>query len=168
MANIINYFKLLEYFKNTEELTTSESLRNIWRTRNLPSEFKNVILKIIEGDFSEVLDFKVEEYTLKQLILEEKMKPVQAVFFLDWLRREPGNAHAFMSSRRFNAPLEIDDDFRQRVKEMLKRTQPNPEEHASSYQVPEDVSEQDIEVDNESKLTGCMSADSMIDEQPQK
>ena len=168
MANVINYFKLLEYFKNTEELTMSESLRNIWRTRNLPSEFKFVVFKIIEGKFSEVSDFQVEKYTLDKLVLEEEMKPLQAVFFLDWLRREPGNAHAFMSSRRFNAPLVIDDDFRQSVKEMLKRMQQNPQEYASSYLDPEDVSEQDIEVDNESTLVECTIADSKIDQQPNK
>lgn len=168
MSNTINYFKLYDYFKTTEELTSSESLRNIWRTRNLPSEFKTVVFKIIEGKFSEVSDFQVEKYTLKKLVFEEKMKPLQAVFFLDWLRREPGNAHAFMSSRRFNAPLEIDDDFRQKVKEMLKRTQPNPKESALSCLVPEDNSKQDIEVDGESALVGCMTADSMCDGQLDK
>ena len=121
MSHNINYIKLYNYFRDKKgyQLNTAAILRNIWRTRNLPKDFKEVVYQILEGNAKGVADFNIEGVTIRQLHNEEGMNYIQAVFFLEWLRREPANAHAYMSSRRFRNTVEIDDDIKNEIQVAL-------------------------------------------------
>lgn len=151
MKNIIQYAKLYDYFRSEKggNLTKKEALRNIWRTRNLPKEFKEVVYMIIEGRPKEVADFQIDGLTIGKLHKDEGMKMLQAVFFLDWLRREPDAAYSFLASGRFRSPLRI----------VKKRNQEKGEPYndVPNYMVPEDTSLSDIETEAESDNTGSMT-----------
>lgn len=155
----INYIKLYKYFTEEENLSRSAALRNIWRVGNLPKEFKSVALEITEGRKLKVAGFSVDGVTMESLIDGEGMKFMQALFFLDWLRREPANARSFMASRRLRTPIqEITDDERQHLLNALARAKQITGKDAPSVLVPEDNSGKDIDVETESKQVGIMTA----------
>lgn len=165
MSHNINYIKLYNYFRDKKgyQLNTAEILRNIWRTRNLPKDFKEVVYQILEGNAKGVADFNIEGVTLRQLHNEEGMNYIQAVFFLEWLRREPANAHAYMSSRRFRNTVEIDDDIKNEIQAALERRKAQTGKDVESVFVPADDSKLDIDTESESELTGVMTADRLGD-----
>lgn len=156
----INYIKLYNYLTEEEGLNRSAALRNIWRVGNLPKEFKATVLEITEGHLYNVADFSVDGVTLRELVKEEKMKFMQAVFFLDWLRREPANARSFMASKRLRNPIqEVTEKERERLLAALKRAKEITGKDAPSILVPEDNSEKDIDVETESVQVGVMTVD---------
>lgn len=161
MSHTINYIKLYNYFRDKKgyQLNTAAILRNIWRTRNLPKDFKEVVYQILEGNAKGVADFNIEGVTIRQLHNEEGMNYIQAVFFLEWLRREPANAHAYMSSRRFRNTVEIDDDMKIEIQAALERRKQQTGKDIESAFVPADDSKLDIDTEAESELTGVMTAD---------
>ena len=155
----INYIKLFNYFTEEEKLSHSAALRNIWRVGNLPKKFKSVVFEIIEGRLYNVADFSVDSVTMKSLVDEEGMNFIQAVFFLDWLRREPTNARSFMASRRLRTPIqEITEDERQHLLNALARAKQITGKNAPSVLVPEDNSGKDINIETESEQVGVMTA----------
>lgn len=165
MSHNINYIKLYNYFRDKKgyQLNTAEILRNIWRTRNLPKDFKEVVYQILEGNAKGVADFNIEGVTIRQLHNEEGMNYIQAVFFLEWLRREPANAHAYMSSRRFRNTVEIDDDIKNEIQVALERRKAQTGKDVESVFVPADDSKLDIDTESEGELTGVMTADRLGD-----
>lgn len=154
---LINYRKLYKYFIEEMGLTPKESFRNIWRVGNLPKAFKDVIYFILEEQPEGYRKFAVDGITLKQLVVEEKMKLVQAVFFLDWVRREPKNAFSFMSSKRLKSPVEISDDDVNELKEAYERNIKG--KVVRTPLVPEDNSGRNIEVEAVSENEGVMAVD---------
>lgn len=149
----INYIKLYIYLKDTEGLSSIASLRNIWRIRHLPNEFKNVVLEIVENRLYNVGDFSVEDVTLKYLVKEEQMKCIQAIFFLDWLRREPDNARAFMSSKRYRSPLPaLDEEERTKLEQALKNAKVNlTNKENEGWYAQEDDTKSDIVIDSDTE-----------------
>ncbi len=157
---LIAYYKLYNYFVDKEALSSNAALRNIWRVRNLPVDFKAVVSKILDNDFATVADFSVEGVTLRQLLEEENMKPLQAVFFLDWLRREPANACSFMASGRLRGiDHELSDDERSHLSEALNRCKEMLGKDTPSVLVPEDNSGKDIDIDEIGSNMGVMAPD---------
>ncbi len=159
--NKINYIKLYKYYKEEEGLSKAESLRNIWRTRNLPKKFKELVAAIIEGKISTIRDFQVDGISIRSLHNDEDMTWMQSVFFLEWLSREPANARAFMSSRRFRDPIIIDDETKDDIKAALERLKSKREEHIQAIMVPQDESEKDIDIESDGSLTGVMTVDAL-------
>lgn len=160
----INYIKLYSYLTEEEGLGRSAALRNIWRVGNLPKEFKATVLEITEGRLYNVADFCVDGVTLRELVNEEKMKFMQAVFFLDWLRREPANARSFMASKRLRNPIqEVTEEERERLLTALKRAKEITGKDAPSVMVPEDKSGKDIDVETESNQVGVMTMDVTVE-----
>lgn len=91
----IQYLKLYSYCLNTEKLTTAETLRVIWRVRQLPNEYKLLVSQIIEDNITSlenVPSFECHGVSLKELLEYDMMSPINAILFLDWLRREPSDA----------------------------------------------------------------------------
>ena len=80
----ISYIKLYSYFQEDENLSKVETLRNMWRTRNLPKEFKEMIYFLVEGKTASIKNFQVEGVTLSRLHKDEGMTWMQAIFFLDY------------------------------------------------------------------------------------
>lgn len=165
MSHYINYVKLYDYFRDKKgyQLNTAAILRNIWRTRNLPKNFKEVVYQILEGNAKGVADFSIEGVTIRQLHNEEGMNYIQAVFFLEWLSREPANAHAYMSSRRFRNTVEIDTDMKNDIKAALERRKQQTGKDVVSVFVPKDDSEQNIDTELENELTGVMTANQLTE-----
>lgn len=163
MSHNINYIKLYNYFRDKKgyQLNTAAILRNIWRTRNLPKDFKEVVYQILEGNAKCVADFNIEGVTIRQLHNEEGMNYIQAVFFLEWLRREPANAHAYMSSRRFRNTVEIDDDMKNEILSVLEKRKAQTGKEIESAFVPEDNSRLDIDTELENELMGVMTVDQL-------
>ena len=163
MSHNINYIKLYNYFRDKKgyQLNTAAILRNIWRTRNLPKDFKEVVYQILEGNAKSVADFNIEGVTIRQLHNEEDMNYIQAVFFLEWLRREPANAHAYMSSRRFRNTVEIDNDMKNKILSVLEKRKAQTGKEIESAFVPEDNSKLDIDTELENELTGVMTVDQL-------
>lgn len=159
----INYQKLYTYFRKEECLTACETLRNIWRVGNLPKEYKMLVYKILENKLPDIANFSVEGVTLKSLCKEEDMKKVQAVFFLDWLRREPANARSYMASKRWRTPQEISDDDREFLMNALKRAKEKTGTDVPSVLVPEDKSGNDIDVETESDQVGVMTTNTVVE-----
>lgn len=143
----INYIKLYNYFREVEGLSYKASLRNIWRVRKLPNEFKNVILEIIEDRFYNVGNFSVDGVTLRFLVEEEQMKCIQAVFLLDWMRREPVNACAFMASKRYRSVIQpLSEDERNEIRNALDKARIQTGKDVGTWCTPEDKSGEDIEI----------------------
>ncbi len=146
----INYWNLYTYLKDDEKLPSIKSiLRNIWRIRQLPTEFKNVVLEIVEGRAYKVGEFSVEGVTLRSLVQEEYMKPIQSVLFLDWFRREPNNARAFMASRRFRSEIQpLNESEIENIKKKLEEVRKKTNHKTDEWCVPEDNTKEDIIVDS--------------------
>lgn len=165
---IINYIKLYNYFREIESLTKSESRRNIWRVRNLPKEFKTVISFILDNQLPKVANFEVDGITLKYLVREEGMKYIQAVFFLDWVRREPDNAYTFMASRLLRNPLSsLEEDDKKSLEDAISRAKQNGKKIKTMH-VPEDALKEDIDVEAESEFAGIMTAEELYRKENQK
>lgn len=155
----INYIKLYNYLTQEEGLNRSAALRNIWRVGNLPKEFKATVLEITEGRLYNVADFSIDGVSLRELVNDEKMKFIQAVFFLDWLRREPANARSFMASKRLRNPIqEVTEEEREYLLAALKRAKEITGKDTPSVLVPEDNSGKDIDIETESPQVGVMTA----------
>lgn len=159
----INYKKLYEYFTKEECLTLGPTLRNIWRVGNLPKEYKALVYEVLEGNLWKIADFSVEDVSIRRLINEENMKDVQAVFFLDWLRREPANARSYMASKRLRRPQEISKDDREFLMNALKRAKEKTGTDVPSVLVPEDKSGNDIDVETESGQVGVMTTNIVVE-----
>lgn len=163
MKHNINYIKLYAYFRDKKgyQLSTHEILRNIWRTRNLSKEFKEVVYQILEGNAKVVADFEIDGITIRTLHNEEGMNYIQAVFFLDWLHREPANARAYMASGRFRNAVDMDEYERQNIEAALERRKKRTGKDLVSTFVPEDDSKLDIDAASENELTGVMTVDQL-------
>ena len=159
----INYKNLYKYFTDTEELTLGAALRNIWRVGNLPKEYKALVYEILENNLWKIAEFSVEDVSIRRLVEEENMKEVQAVFFLDWLRREPANARSYMASQRLRRPQEISDDDREFLMNALKRAKEKTGTDVPSVLVPEDNSGNDIDVETESDHVGVMTTNTVVE-----
>ena len=144
----ISYIKLYSYFQEEENLSKVETLRNMWRTRNLPKEFKEMIYFLVEGKTASIKNFQVEGVTLSRLHKDEGMTWMQAIFFLDWLRREPLNARVYMSSRRFRTPMNIDADTKDRISDALERIKSEKGIEPEYPTTPKDTSNEDIDVED--------------------
>lgn len=153
----ISYIKLYNYFQEEENLCKVETLRNMWRTRNLPKEFKEMIYFLVEGKIASIKNFQVEGVTLSRLHKDEGMTWMQAIFFLDWLRREPTNARVYMSSRRFRTPMNIDADTKDRISDALERIKSEKGIEPEYPTTPKDTSNEDIDVENV-KTETCSNA----------
>lgn len=110
----IQYLKLYDYCLNEEKLTNFETLRVIWRVRQLPNEYKLLVSQVIENDITSlenILSFECNGVSLKELLEYDMMSPINAILFLDWLRREPSDALQLLYSGYTRSKLSVDEEF---------------------------------------------------------
>lgn len=98
--NIIQYIKLYNYLTEQEYLNNREALHSILRVRKLPKEFQYLVIDIINGM---IPDFSIREISLTDLMYKDDMRPIRAILFLDWLRREPQRAMQYMANESLMA-----------------------------------------------------------------
>ena len=143
---IIEYAKLYKYFTTTANLDRKPALRNIWRVRQLPQEYKQLIVEILDDRIPE---FECYGITLKELIGDRGLTAINAVLYLDWVRRDPitavnGLVHAQTHSSLARLTKEDTELVNGTLKE-LKNQYPNI---VSPYTTPkEDSTEKDIVVE---------------------
>lgn len=143
---IIEYAKLYKYFTTTANLDRKPALRNIWRVRQLPQEYKQLIVEILDNRIPE---FECYGITLKELIGDRGLTAINAVLYLDWVRRDPitavnGLVHAQTHSSLARLTKEDTELVNGTLKE-LKNQYPNI---VSPYTTPkEDSTEKDIVVE---------------------
>ena len=143
---IIEYAKLYKYFTTTANLDRKPALRNIWRVRQLPQEYKQLIVEILDDRIPE---FECYGITLKELIGDRGLTAINAVLYLDWVRRDPitavnGLVHAQTHSSLARLTKEDTELVNGTLKE-LKNQYPNI---VSPYTTPkEDSAEKDIVVE---------------------
>lgn len=143
---IIEYVKLYNYFTTIAHLDKKPALRNIWRVRQLPQEYKQLIVEILDDRIPE---FECYGITLKELIRDRGLTAINAVLYLDWVRRDPitavnGLVHAQTHSSLARLTKEDTELVNGTLKE-LKNQYPNI---VSPYTTPtEDSTEKDIVVE---------------------
>lgn len=143
---IIEYAKLYKYFTTTANLDRKPALRNIWRVRQLPQEYKQLIVEILDDRIPE---FECYGITLKELIGDRGLTAINAVLYLDWVRRDPitavnGLVHAQTHSSLARLTKEDTELVNGTLKE-LKNQYPNI---VSPYTTPKEYStEKDIVVE---------------------
>ena len=115
---IIKYIQLYNYLISEEGLNPISAYRSIQRIRVVPSELKNTILQVMQGEFPNI---EYHDVTLNELIENEHMKPVRAILMLDWIRREPAVAMRYMETERLRAPMQFSDSDKDKIKKALER-----------------------------------------------
>ncbi len=141
----INYIKLYKYYSEQEGLDTHACLRNIWRVRKLPKTYKELISQILDGITP---SFEYNGISLKELVENENMSAIQAIMFLDWLRRDPVSAFSFMRSGRYRTEIDpISDKTKSELLAILdKKGKSHVDASEAIYQ--EDKSGEDITVED--------------------
>ena len=123
---IIKYKDLLNYLIEEEGLTIPEALRTIRRIRQLDPRILKGIEAWIDGDTPD-LAFAGVSYA--DLVETEKMRPIRAFLFLDWLRREPAIATDYLCTKlKKDSVAELDDANRALLEEAARRLQAAPDE----------------------------------------
>lgn len=151
--NIISYSKLYKYYTEVEKLSISATLRNIRRVRHLPKDLKEIVEQIIDRGIDKkdvtISDMTLHGVTLQELTEKDGMSPINAVLFMDWLRRKPYDAMEFMRCGRFRTPIE---PFNDKELEMIKRVIENLESDGIKSpeikELDEDSSESDIKIED--------------------
>lgn len=115
---ILKYIQLYNYLVSEEGLNPISAYRSIQRIRVLPSELKNSVLQVMQGEFPNI---EYHGVTLNELIENEHMKPVRAILMLDWIRREPAVAMRYMETERLRAPMQFSDSDKDKIKKALER-----------------------------------------------
>lgn len=114
---LIKYIQLFKYLIEEEGLNAFSAYQSIQRVRQLPLEFKEAVLMVLEGKFPHL---EYHEITLEELIENEHMKPIRAIMMLDWIRREPAVAMRYMESEKLRAPQTITESDRKKVEKALQ------------------------------------------------
>lgn len=141
----ISYIKLYNYLTEIVNYERISALRTIFRLRKLPKNLLNAVSQIVDGKTPELV---VNDISYEELVEKDGMKPIAAVLMLDWLRREPEAALAYMSECTLRSPIkpltkeqhdELDQAIARLEKEVKEKVEP-----VNSY----DESSEDIDVEN--------------------
>lgn len=133
----MNYIDLYKRIKkdnpNASPRTILEALVKVYRSTPL---LKKEINKWLKGDvpnYSVTLEYAkegrnvVKEIDYKTLTERNKMEPLQALLYLDWLRRDPGNATRHLKVDHIEMPSReefldyIDPALAQKLREREKQ-----------------------------------------------
>lgn len=112
---VIKYESLLRYLTENELFSRIQALRIINRIRKLDPEIKKEFFKWFCYNRMPLLT--IEGVTFEELINAEKMRPVRAFLFMDWLKREPVIALTYMAQLNETRPLQ---DLTEKDVEKLK------------------------------------------------
>ena len=143
---IIEYIKLYKYFTTTAKLDEKPALRNIWRVRQLPQEYKQLIVEILDN---RIPNFECYGITLRELILDRGLTAINAVLYLDWVRRDPTTAINGLVHAQTHASLaSLTKEDSELINGTLKELKDQYPAVESPYTTPkEDSSKEDIVVD---------------------
>lgn len=100
---VIKYIDLYKYFIEVSKLSKIATIRNILRVRLLPSEYRSLVADILE---KKVPTKCVDGVSFEELVSKDKMDPIYAIFFLEWLSRDPIPATEFMESQRLRSAIQ--------------------------------------------------------------
>ena len=98
----ISYIKLYNYLTEIANYERISALRTIFRLRKLPKNLLIAVSQIVDGKTPKLV---VNDISYEELVEKDGMKPIAAVLMLDWLRREPEAALAYMSECTLRSPI---------------------------------------------------------------
>lgn len=150
--NKISYQKLYKYYTEVEELSVSATLKNIWKIRRLPQEFKivvaQIISKVIDKQDVSITNMELHGVTLQELVENDGMTRMGAVLFMDWLRREPHEAMEYMRREQFRTPLEpLNDEQLDIVQQAIENLKKAGAKNLPVEEYEDDTLETDIEIE---------------------
>lgn len=157
---VIEYIKIYNYLKEVEELDVIDTLRTIYRLRKLPKELLLAVETVISGKTPVIT---INGVSYEELVEKDGMKPIRAILMLDWIRREPEAAFAYMAECTRRAPImplnseELDEVTLaiQRLQKQVKE-QPKPinefDEIKNDIEIPEESSDK-TETSNENNIS---------------
>lgn len=131
----ISYIKLYGYLTETAKYERISALRTIFRLRKLPKELLMAVSQIMDGKTPEPV-IVINDISYEELVEKDGMKPIAAILMLDWLRREPEAALAYLSECILRSPImpltkeqhdELDLAIAQLEKDVKEKVEPvNP------------------------------------------
>lgn len=157
---VIEYIKIYNYLKEVEELDVIDTLRTIYRLRKLPKELLLAVETVVSGKTPVIT---INGVSYEELVEKDGMKPIRAILMLDWIRREPEAAFAYMAECTRRAPImplnseELDEVTLaiQRLQKQVKE-QPKPinefDEIKNDIEIPEESSDK-TETPNENNIS---------------
>ncbi len=144
---VIEYVKIFNYLKDVEELDVINILRTIYKLRKLPYELLLAVDSIISGKEPTIT---INGVSYEELVEKDGMRPIRAILMLDWIRREPDAAFAYMAECTRRSPImplnseELDEVKLaiERLKKQVKE-QPKPvnefEDIKTDIEIPEQI-----------------------------
>lgn len=142
----IEYVKLYKYFTTTANLDRKPALRNIWRVCQLPQEYKQLVVEILD---ERIPEFECNGVTLKELILDRGLPSINAVLYLDWVRRDPISAiNGLVHAQTHSSLARLTKEDTEIVNGTLKELKDQYPDIVSPYTTPKEYSsEKDIVVE---------------------
>ncbi len=144
---VIEYVKIFNYLNDVEELDVINILRTIYKLRKLPYELLSAVDSIISGKEPTIT---INGVSYEELVEKDGMRPIRAILMLDWIRREPDAAFAYMAECTRRSPImplnseELDEVKLaiERLKKQVKE-QPKPvnefEDIKTDIEIPEQI-----------------------------
>ena len=116
---IIEYIKLFNYLKDVEELEGMDIIRTIYRLRKVSKELLNGVDLILQGREP---DITINGVSYQELVEQDEMRPIRAILMLDWIRREPEAAFAYMAEDSRKAPIQpLNDEEKDELEKAIER-----------------------------------------------
>lgn len=136
---IIEYIKLFNYLNDVEELEGMDIIRTIYRLRKVSKELLNGVDLILQGKEP---DITINGVSYHELVEQDEMRPIRAILMLDWIRREPEAAFAYMAEDFRRAPMQpLNDDEKEELEKAIERLKGQVKERPKSVNDFEDSKE---------------------------
>lgn len=159
---IIEYIKLFNYLRDVEELEGMDIIRTIYRLRKVSKELLTGVYLILQGKEPEI---SINGVTYEELVERDGMRPIRAILMLDWVRREPEAAFAYMAEDFRRAPIQpLNDDEKYELERAIEKLKGYVEEVPKSVNDFEDTNE-DIVI-NPTHEEGEVEATNSTKEEP--
>lgn len=167
---VIEYIKIFNYLKDVEDLDLINILRTIYKLRKLPKELLLAVDSVISGKEPTIT---INGVSYEELVEKDGMRPIRAILMLDWIRREPDAAFAYMAECTRRAPImplnsnELDEVKLaiERLKKQVKE-QPKPINEFDDIKTDIEIPEQtgtNLSASVESNMTETAHISSTID-----
>lgn len=146
---VIEYVRIFNYLKDVEELDLVNILRTIYKLRKLPKELLLAVDSVISGKEPTIT---INGVSYEELVEKDGMRPIRAILMLDWIRREPDAAFAYMAECTRRAPImPLNSEELDEVKLAIERLKKQVKEQPKPVNGFEDI-KTDIEIPEQNEI----------------